>query len=327
LKFSIIYTGFIELSGKVVVSDPVYDRSVWCMATDITVKPGTYLTYIVKKHDQKFGFKAAEIVAIHTDWVESEKEAWEPYDCCIGVDSGQCGIFDDSIYPANGISRGEFEDEDSFYGECCKLTLSDNQCGVLKSLKGVISSSGYGDGSYKLFCQYHGGERVALMVDFDLEKNNKIMQALANSQHDQDDPCAFFRDVDECICTDDDDPIVCFYERGIEPQEPSVRCPIYKAPFSKKVKPKPVISTDRRLEKLLPDGSVLFAESWDDPEHPSIRISLQKQDGTSEVICFAEFCTDKPEGKNLCICAYAHDNDEPAYYESYADPQPSSTNN
>ena len=182
MKTSISSAGYIELSGKVVVSDPCYDRGVWCMATDIAVKPGKYATYIAKKNEKRFGIRVAVVMAVHLDYVNSIKNEWEPYGVCVGVDSGQCGIFDDTVYPATKESGGEYDDENSFYGECCKLTLSDSQGGILKSRNGVVSSSGYGDGSYELLCQRHEGECVALMVDFDLEKYSTIMRELVKSQ-------------------------------------------------------------------------------------------------------------------------------------------------
>lgn len=74
---------------------------------------------------------------------------------------------------------------------------------------------------------------------------------------------------------------------------------------------------DRKLEKSLPDGSTLVAETWDEPDFPGIRISLRKSDGTDDIICFVEFNTAKPEGEQLCICVYARDIDEPVYDESY----------
>lgn len=180
---NIINAGCIELSEKVIVSDPCYDRSVWCMATDVAVKPGKYVVYIAKKDEKEFGTRVAVIMAVHEDYIKEIKEDWETYDCCIGVDSGQCGIFDDDIYPKDEKSGGEYDDENSFYGECCKLTLGDSHFGLLRNGNGVVSSSGYGDGSYELFCQYYDGERIALMVDFNLDKNITIMKEIINSQH------------------------------------------------------------------------------------------------------------------------------------------------
>lgn len=81
-----------------------------------------------------------------------------------------------------------------------------------------------------------------------------------------------------------------------------------------------------KLEKALPDGATLVAETWDEPEYPGIRISLKKPDGTDEFLCFAEFNTNKPDGRQLCVCAYSRDMDEPTYYESYNDPGSPSPN-
>ncbi len=73
------------------------------------------------------------------------------------------------------------------------------------------------------------------------------------------------------------------------------------------------------LEMQLPDGTKLVVEPWADEEYPGIRVYLKKPDGTDEVVCLVEYNTSKPEGKQLCIGAYAHDLDDLAYYESYND--------
>lgn len=185
MKFDVLNPGCIDLSGKVVTSDPCYDRDVWCMTKDIIIKPGRYATYIVKKDEKDFGSRVAAIIVIHTDYTESLKQDWKPYGSLLGVDSGQCGIFDDTVYPQTEESGGEYDDESSFYGECCKLTLGNKQGGILKARNGIVSSSGYGDGSYELLCQYHEDEIVALMIDYDLEKHSKIMREIIKSQRGQ----------------------------------------------------------------------------------------------------------------------------------------------
>jgi hypothetical protein len=167
--------GYIDLSGKTVVSDPCYGRDVWCMAKDITVKFGKYAAYITRKNEKGWGIRTSSIMIVHVGCITSLKEDWEPYDCVIGVDSGQCGIFDDTVFPPDEEHGGEYNDENSFYGECCRLTCDGSEGGILKTHDGVVSSSGYGDGSYKLSWQYHEGERVALMVDFALKQNNTAL--------------------------------------------------------------------------------------------------------------------------------------------------------
>jgi hypothetical protein len=181
-KLGSINAGYIELSGKVVVTDPCYNRNVWCMVKDIAVKPGMYAAYIVKSDEQDFGVRVACIMVVHESYADLLRTEWEPLHNNVGVDSGQCGIFDDTVYPAEDDAPGSYDDESTFYGECCQLTLSDESGGVMKNRKGVVSSSGFGDGVYELLCQYHEGERVALMVDFNLENRRSVMKALVNSQ-------------------------------------------------------------------------------------------------------------------------------------------------
>lgn len=83
---------------------------------------------------------------------------------------------------------------------------------------------------------------------------------------------------------------------------------------------------DNKLEKLLPDGTKLIAEIWNEPDYPGIRISLSVPGRDDELLCFVEHSSTKPTGKELCIAAYSSNQDEPAYYESYHDPQRPSEN-
>jgi len=182
-EVSVMKAGYIDLSGKVIVSDPCYDRNVLNNAHNIGVKPGKYAAYITYSSGFGFGVKVACIIAVHSEHIKLLQTGMnlELCNANIGVDSGQCGIFDDTIYPLDDEFTGEYDDENSFYGECCKITLCDKRSGVLKSRKGLVSSSGLGDGVYDLFCHYHEGERVVLLVDFGLVKRHEVMRALFNS--------------------------------------------------------------------------------------------------------------------------------------------------
>jgi hypothetical protein len=87
----------------------------------------------------------------------------------IGVDSGQAGFFDSKLYP---LGEREWindpKDEGSkFYTECCNLT-TETQFGALASKQGVVSSSGYGDGSYSVYevRNKKNNELIACMVLF-----------------------------------------------------------------------------------------------------------------------------------------------------------------
>lgn len=187
----------IQLSSKVVVSDPCYGRDTWCMGfLDIT--PGTYETKLFYSDEGSWGTRVAKLGIYRKGSEEAVME--EDSGISVGVDSGQAGIFDDSVYPASKAEQGDYGDENSFYGKVCELTLGEgynalerrayyssnirefeekiknfpmnprveewkdqiryfqerhdsiadvpyHQGGTLEG-KGVVSSSGYGDGGY-----------------------------------------------------------------------------------------------------------------------------------------------------------------------------------
>ena len=69
----------------------------------------------------------------------------------------------------------------------------------------------------------------------------------------------------------------------------------------------------------LPDGKTLRAAVSHDAEYPSIRIELEGQ-GTKmnpEPLCFVEHNPNRPDGHQICICAYTESSDDPDYYKSY----------
>jgi hypothetical protein len=139
--------------------------------------------------------------------VESDIKKGQRVSFIVGVDSGQAGIFCDSIYPITS-DIGEYEDVGSFYGACCNATCGagysskgqlfslKQEMGILKDYlknrpddkysklrletikekiakhvdipwikaglvfgKGVVSCSGYGDGSYRCYV-YKKNEKV-----------------------------------------------------------------------------------------------------------------------------------------------------------------------
>jgi hypothetical protein len=77
-----------------------------------------------------------------------------------GVDSGQFGIFDASIY-STSISYNE----PGFYKNCCDVTQGDFPYGVVDSA-GFVSASGYGDGGYEGFGAFEGDQLVAFRIEF-----------------------------------------------------------------------------------------------------------------------------------------------------------------
>ena len=175
--------GTVEFSGKVVISDPCYDRGSRCMKTNFPVRPGRYRVYAAYSDEGSLGLRVAALTVCHEAFKPQDLvDIWQEVDADIGVDSGQCGVFDDSIFPYAKDSP----DHRPFYDECCDLTSVDSQAGILQSGTGVVSSSGYGDGGYTLRVVERDGKNVALLLDYDLENMRRVMTALLATQIDLD---------------------------------------------------------------------------------------------------------------------------------------------
>lgn len=69
----------------------------------------------------------------------------------------------------------------------------------------------------------------------------------------------------------------------------------------------------------LPDGQTLRTVVYHDAEYPAIRIELEGKTARMhpEPLCFVEHNPNRPEGHQLCICAYTEGSDDPDYYKSY----------
>jgi hypothetical protein len=143
-------------SGQVVVSDPCYNLPISGpegYQGIINLEPGKYIVNISYINDRiseleilKKGFNGS------TRWEELIHD-----DIC--VDSGQCGFFDTDYYQKDQyytnldrISSIIIREDEPFYSICSDRTLSEDQWGIIPH--GVVSSSGYGDGSYSLYGIY-----------------------------------------------------------------------------------------------------------------------------------------------------------------------------
>ena len=177
----------IKLEKEVVVSDPCYTIPTWCQAVISNVKPGFYHSSVRKHESEGWGNRCAMLFAIHEDYYNTPHLLignWEKTNYDIGVDSGQCGIFskdsyrDDSYkFPFKPYDFGiDFptndEGGDLWYRHMCKHTLSDKQWGTYE--KGIVTTSGFGDGSYDLFVVKKRGKIVAFAVDFQVEDGKYI---------------------------------------------------------------------------------------------------------------------------------------------------------
>jgi len=145
----------INLGSEVRVSDPCYGDDVWCKTRLNSVLPGEYHVDVQKSDEGDWGNRVSSLTVTHKDYVGKQLRYQEHGD--IGVDSGQAGIFCESSYRNDSIEidtpEHDFaipfdESGDRWYEKMCKFTLSGEGFGAYES--GVVTSSGFGDGSYPL---------------------------------------------------------------------------------------------------------------------------------------------------------------------------------
>ena len=165
-----ILGSFNVTSGKVVISDPCYSEIKERSAIN-----GLWKSYVNLNGEGRVTSLVAEyqgLVDAGAKWLRDRPE---------GVDSGQMSVFDSSFYRKDAEGKGKIsksweymeddKDDGAFYGACCTLTCGESNGvgtpgGVLEH--GVVSQTGYGDGSYPVFLKFSGTHKriVAIKVKF-----------------------------------------------------------------------------------------------------------------------------------------------------------------
>jgi hypothetical protein len=164
---------FEIVSNKIIASDPCYSIPTWCQGIIENVKNGTWSAETESVNS--WGKRIAELRIQHINAKKTNR--WIEIENTFGVDSGQFGFFDFASYKNDESVKelkkydfgGDFgideESGEDWYRACCSLTLGDEQWGVLPN--GVVSSSGYGDGSYGVYgMKDENGEWCAFQVVF-----------------------------------------------------------------------------------------------------------------------------------------------------------------
>lgn len=170
----------IQLSNIVMVSDPCYTVPTWCQIILKDVLPGNYTATADKRDCSGWGERVHNLEVIHNDF--NGELIWEEYHGEVGVDSGQAGIFSYDTYRNDSIfdevskfgqdprwSAINEQEGDKWYGHMCDKTLGEESWGVYD--KGVVSSSGIGDGGYPLYVvrDKKSGFIVGMKIDFLLD--------------------------------------------------------------------------------------------------------------------------------------------------------------
>lgn len=132
--------GFEMTSQTMRVSDPCYDRDVWCCGTFGKCKTGTWEAGVLKTDMGDWGVRCAVLAVRHKETgpdysvirqrkVYQMKDGWLEQPINVGVDSGQAGFYDEAFYQDNSIFKGMPEPEhdygDLWYNHACDITLSE----------------------------------------------------------------------------------------------------------------------------------------------------------------------------------------------------------
>jgi len=125
-------------SGRLIVSDPAYDKDSSDLNLILDAATGTWTSEVEYTFIPGRGKRVAKIISRNKNF--DGPITYERF--CVRVDSAKMSICDCESYPE--------EDDicDVFLDKCHFATLNDLQCGIILDGKGFVSRSGFGDGLY-----------------------------------------------------------------------------------------------------------------------------------------------------------------------------------
>ena len=168
---------FVVETGEVVVSDPCYEKGLK-KKMPLPALNGEWVSHVNLNGENR----VSSLVAVHKGTKRNGRGTWVAKGLR-GVDSGQMSIFDAKHFRKEGDDSKitptwreyiKYEDEKDgggfFYATCCSLTCGEDNGVKSKAgvqAHGVVSQTGYGDGSYSFAIQENDkGEAVAIRIQF-----------------------------------------------------------------------------------------------------------------------------------------------------------------
>ena len=152
--------GTISLGEISFLSDSCYG-TYSNLNTTIKTKPGEYKVYVTYCEDKDDFLKGriGSLIAIHKDAKDKTFPTDDRENLKCYVDSGTCGIFDGEYFEETHTA----DDVDDDWYEKFVIPM-DNY--VITDGKGAISSSGIGDGCYKVYARYENGVATAIRIKY-----------------------------------------------------------------------------------------------------------------------------------------------------------------
>lgn len=153
--------GQIVLGETAFLSDSCYGTNTKWNCT-MKVVSGKYNVYITRAEhkDELYKGRISNIIAIHSDYYRNHKtlpkDDRENLFCA--VDSGTCGIYDGEYFAQY---HSEDDVDDTWYNNIINMDEY-----IITDGKGAVSSSGVGDGLYKVYASYDKDKAYALRINF-----------------------------------------------------------------------------------------------------------------------------------------------------------------
>ena len=149
------YAGQLVLGDKVDITDPCYDKDIWCRQT-VNCWPGTYEGYAFITNEGDWGKRVAMLGIFQEgnyDYESDDPIVNYNHLGTIGVDAGLAGFFN---------NKQDFNDDE--WMEFCG-SLGDYKDMVWNNYGGIFSSSGYGDGCYDVYANRDRNAFVIVFID------------------------------------------------------------------------------------------------------------------------------------------------------------------
>lgn len=149
--------GAMDFHGSVDITDPCYNRDVWCRMNDVRIREGEYACMVWHQTEKgEYGgkpycYKVVGMIGIYLDGVVPPQKSMKEIGR-IGVDAGLAGFFHE---------KPDYSDEE--WGAVCDRSAHGD---AWLTEDGFYSSSGYGDGFYGVFAAEQDGEITALEIRF-----------------------------------------------------------------------------------------------------------------------------------------------------------------
>jgi hypothetical protein len=156
----------VELKDKVIITDPCYDREeLGSHSHTIEVLPGTWNVTVEISDETDWGRRVGGLTVYHSSTQQHQLSLIHT-DLFVSVDSGQAGVFNWEDYPEKPHTE---QGSNDFYERVCDVTNNEKNCVISE---GVVTSTGFGDGSYPLFLAKNTeGKVVGIRIEYISEED------------------------------------------------------------------------------------------------------------------------------------------------------------